>query len=202
MSASLFTCFGFLATTRVLFLCACVTTYGRGLAVVVVTETHSSSLLHTQHALSPVMATVTAPSPSSMPLNKSGKREPTDLLSNLYSSSSAGLAVSHQAAFRSSLVPLPPIPTAPQGPNSAEGDTREKDGRVERRNPFLMPPESELFTLRERQRREAREQRAEQRKLKVHEKSTYSSRLNAKNAALRKTVRLKIKMQTISPTVH
>ena len=57
-----------------------------------------------------------------------------------------------------------------------------------------MPPESELFTLRERQRREAREQRAEQRKLKVHEKSTYTSRLNAKNAALRKTVRLKIKM--------
>ena len=51
-----------------------------------------------------------------------------------------------------------------------------------------MPPESELFTLRERQRRQAKEQRAVQMKLKVHEKSTYTSRLNTKNAALRKKV--------------
>ena len=51
-----------------------------------------------------------------------------------------------------------------------------------------MPPESELFTLRERQRRQAKEQRAEQRRLKVHEKSTYTSRLNTKNASLRKKV--------------
>jgi hypothetical protein len=51
-----------------------------------------------------------------------------------------------------------------------------------------MPPESELFTLRERQRRQAKEQRTEQRKLKVHEKTTYSSRLNTKNASLRKKV--------------
>ena len=77
--------------------------------------------------------------------------------------------------------PLPPIPTT--GDPTAAGD-RE-------RNPFVMPPESELFTLRERQRREAREQRAEQRTMKVHEKSTYTSRLNAKNAALRKTVGFK-----------
>lgn len=60
----------------------------------------------------------------------------------------------------------------------------------EKGNPFVMPPESELFTLRERQRRQAKEERAEQRKLKVHEKSTYSSRLNAKNASLRKTVNM------------
>ena len=87
---------------------------------------------------------------------------------------------------RSSLakhVPLPPIPT-PSTTATATGEDSGGEGR----NPFLMPPESELFTLRERQRRQAKEQRAEQMKLKVHEKSTYTSRLNTKNAALRKKV--------------
>ena len=49
-----------------------------------------------------------------------------------------------------------------------------------------MPPENELFTLREAQRAQAKAERAGQRKLKVHEKSTYVSRLNSKNASLRK----------------
>lgn len=52
-----------------------------------------------------------------------------------------------------------------------------------------MPPESELFTLRERQRKQAKADRAQQRQLKVHEKSTYTSRLNSKTASLRKKVR-------------
>ena len=87
---------------------------------------------------------------------------------------------------RSSLTkhaPLPPIPATTTSITTQQPST---DG--DRRNPFLMPPESELFTLRERQRRQAKEQRAEQRKLKVHEKTTYSSRLNTKNASLRKKV--------------
>ena len=97
---------------------------------------------------------------------------------------SAGVAGGQSPrASLSKLEPLPPIPAASGG-----GASKAED---ELRNPFVMPPESELFTLRERQRREARELRAEQRKLKVHQKSTYSSRLNAKNAALRKTVCLK-----------
>ena len=81
--------------------------------------------------------------------------------------------------------PLPPIPVPSTSTTAAPLPSGEGG---ERRNPFLMPPESELFTLRERQRRQAKEQRAEQRKLKVHEKSTYSSRLNTKNASLRKKV--------------
>ncbi len=44
------------------------------------------------------------------------------------------------------------------------------------KNPFVMPPESELFTLRERERQRMRNERARERKLKVHEKSTYTSR--------------------------
>lgn len=49
-----------------------------------------------------------------------------------------------------------------------------------------MPPTNELFSLRERERLQVKKDRAEERKLKVHEKSTYASRLNAKTAALRK----------------
>jgi hypothetical protein len=55
-------------------------------------------------------------------------------------------------------------------------------------NPFVMPPTSELFTLRERERQKLKEERARERLLHVHEKTTYSSRLNAKTASLRKQV--------------
>ena len=44
------------------------------------------------------------------------------------------------------------------------------------KNPFVMPPESEIFTLRERERQRMKDERAGERKLKVHEKSTYASR--------------------------
>ena len=52
----------------------------------------------------------------------------------------------------------------------------------------MMPPTSELFTLRERERQKLKEERAKERLLHVHEKTTYSSRLNAKTALLRKQV--------------
>ena len=55
-------------------------------------------------------------------------------------------------------------------------------------NPFVMPPTSELFTLRERERQKLKEERARERLLHVHEKTTYASRLNAKTASLRKQV--------------
>ena len=51
-----------------------------------------------------------------------------------------------------------------------------------------MPPESELFSLREAERRRAKEERSRERKLEVHEKSTYSSRLNNNTASLRRQV--------------
>ena len=59
---------------------------------------------------------------------------------------------------------LPPISPSPPPPGGKGG------------NPFVMPPEGEIFTLRERERRRSKEQRASERRLKVHEKSTYSSR--------------------------
>lgn len=73
---------------------------------------------------------------------------------------------------------LPPITPSP----SKGVTTREEPTR----NPFVMPPASEIFTLRERERQKMKEGRARERQLKVHEKSTYASRLNAKTASLRK----------------
>ena len=55
-------------------------------------------------------------------------------------------------------------------------------------NPFVMPPPSEVFAVRERERLKQREERAKERTLKVHEKMTYSTRRNSKLAGLRKQV--------------
>lgn len=132
---------------------------------------------------------------SSLPVKKSGEGLRTSqqwVLWNVHYDfiSPAGLTASQPAETvrsQSSLTkhaPLPPI-NAPSASSAACGPVCSGE---DERNPFLMPPESELFTLRERQRRLAKELRAEQRKLKVHEKSTYSSRLNKKNASLRKKV--------------
>ena len=79
---------------------------------------------------------------------------------------------------------LPPISTSP--PATADGAIGDEDS--ERGNPFLMPPTNELFTLRERERQKLKEERAKERLLRVHEKTTYASRLNAKTASLRKQV--------------
>ena len=86
---------------------------------------------------------------------------------------------------------LPPISTSPpptaQGSAGADGYSGEK-GEGRQSNPFVMPPTSELFTLRERERQKLKEERARERQLRVHEKTTYASRLNAKTASLRKQV--------------
>ncbi|XP_041379328.1 LOW QUALITY PROTEIN: cilia- and flagella-associated protein 100-like [Gigantopelta aegis] len=68
--------------------------------------------------------------------------------------------------------------------SNPSSNSRESDSK----NPFIMPPDHELFTLREKERKKFKEERAKERMLKVHEKSTYSSRVNAKMSSLRKTV--------------
>ena len=90
---------------------------------------------------------------------------------------------------------LPPISTSPPhtagaaaGTSGGRSISRIAEDRGQDRNPFVMPPTSELFTLRERERQKLKEERARERQLHVHEKSTYASRLNAKTASLRKQV--------------
>ncbi|CAH3026085.1 unnamed protein product [Porites evermanni] len=54
------------------------------------------------------------------------------------------------------------------------------------RNPFTIPKDNDVFMLRDRERQKKKQERINQRKLKVHEKTTYASRVNTKTAAMRK----------------
>ncbi|KAK3737753.1 hypothetical protein QZH41_017217, partial [Actinostola sp. cb2023] len=53
-------------------------------------------------------------------------------------------------------------------------------------NPFTLPSDNDIFMLRDKERQRKKEERVQQRNLKVHEKTTYTSRVNAKTAAMRK----------------
>jgi len=55
-------------------------------------------------------------------------------------------------------------------------------------NPFSMPPDNDIFMLRDKERQLKKENRTNQQKLKVHEKTTYTSRINAKTADMRRVV--------------
>lgn len=55
-------------------------------------------------------------------------------------------------------------------------------------NPFVMPPHTEVFAVREKERIKQRQDRILERTFKVHEKMTYSTRRNTKLASLRKHV--------------
>ncbi|XP_076807264.1 cilia- and flagella-associated protein 100-like [Clavelina lepadiformis] len=53
-------------------------------------------------------------------------------------------------------------------------------------NPFKVPPDQDIFMLRDKERQRKKEERDRQRSLHVHEKTTYASRVNAKTASMRK----------------
>ncbi|KAJ7318888.1 hypothetical protein OS493_037220, partial [Desmophyllum pertusum] len=53
-------------------------------------------------------------------------------------------------------------------------------------NPFTIPHDNDVFMLRDKERQRKKQERVQQRSLKVHEKTTYTSRVNAKTAAMRK----------------
>ena len=99
--------------------------------------------------------------------------------------------VDSRLASRKHAIP-PPISTSPpHTATAADGRSMPsgtEDSGLLDHNPFVMPPTSELFTLRERERQKLKEERARERLLHVHEKTTYASRLNAKTASLRKQV--------------
>eukprot|EP00118_Oscarella_pearsei_P003800 m.15792 g.15792 ORF g.15792 m.15792 type:complete len:598 (+) comp26564_c0_seq1:38-1831(+) len=65
-------------------------------------------------------------------------------------------------------------------PNVASG------GPLRSGNPFKLPPENDIFTLRDQEKQRQKKERARQRQLKVHEKSTYSQKANARSGTIRK----------------
>jgi len=73
-------------------------------------------------------------------------------------------------------------------PNSAKsgssGHSIKTDDIMPKGNPFKMPPDSDIFLLRDKERQRKKQEREKQLKLKVHEKTTYSSRVNFRTAAM------------------
>ncbi|XP_038069732.1 cilia- and flagella-associated protein 100-like isoform X1 [Patiria miniata] len=53
-------------------------------------------------------------------------------------------------------------------------------------NPFTMPADNDIFMLRDKERQRKKAERIKQRGLKVHEKTTYTSRVNAMRSSMRK----------------
>ena len=52
------------------------------------------------------------------------------------------------------------------------------DSQGEEENPFTLPPDDEIFTLREQERKKRAEERERDKHLKVHQKTTSASRIH------------------------
>ncbi|XP_074644117.1 cilia- and flagella-associated protein 100-like isoform X2 [Tubulanus polymorphus] len=51
-------------------------------------------------------------------------------------------------------------------------------------NPFKMPPDNDIFMLRDKERQRKKQERIKQRHLKVHEKTTYAAKVNFRTASM------------------
>ncbi|KAL3853111.1 hypothetical protein ACJMK2_016688 [Sinanodonta woodiana] len=72
-------------------------------------------------------------------------------------------------------------------PNSVKSPTASmlsEDEIIPSGNPFKMPQDSDIFMLRDKERQKKKQERLKQRQLRVHEKTTYASRVNFKTAAM------------------
>ncbi|KAJ1110756.1 hypothetical protein NDU88_008102 [Pleurodeles waltl] len=88
-------------------------------------------------------------------------------------------------------------PSAPRSVvNSAKSGTGTKsavsvcteDSRRVEQNPFKIPPDSQFFLLRDKEREKKKDERELQKTLKVHEKMTYATKMNSQLAGLRKEI--------------
>ncbi|KAK3102468.1 hypothetical protein FSP39_011574 [Pinctada imbricata] len=70
-------------------------------------------------------------------------------------------------------------------PNSAKSvSTVMSDDISKQGNPFKMPRDSDIFVLRDKERQRKKQERLRQRQLRVHEKTTYASKLNFRTASM------------------
>ncbi|XP_046353274.1 cilia- and flagella-associated protein 100-like [Haliotis rufescens] len=74
--------------------------------------------------------------------------------------------------------------TFPNSAKSASSVGLAEDEFASQGNPFKMPPDSDIFMLRDKERQRKKVEREKQRKLHVHEKTTYASRVNFRTAAM------------------
>ncbi|XP_010012312.1 PREDICTED: coiled-coil domain-containing protein 37-like [Nestor notabilis] len=64
----------------------------------------------------------------------------------------------------------------------------EKDEEKTKKNPFAVPPDFDIFSIRDKERQKAREERERMKTMKIHEKTTYSTKVKAKQKELRQAL--------------
>ncbi|TRZ21893.1 hypothetical protein HGM15179_005182 [Zosterops borbonicus] len=70
----------------------------------------------------------------------------------------------------------------------ALSESREEDGENPKKNPFKVPPDADLLSMRDKEMKKAQAEREKRKTMKVHEKMTYSTKMKAKTG-LRKTLK-------------
>ncbi|XP_062492945.1 cilia- and flagella-associated protein 100 [Pezoporus occidentalis] len=63
-----------------------------------------------------------------------------------------------------------------------------KDEEKAKKNPSAVPPDFDIFSIREKERQEAQEERERMKTMKIHEKPTYSTKVKAKQKELRQAL--------------
>ncbi|XP_064375065.1 cilia- and flagella-associated protein 100 [Dromaius novaehollandiae] len=56
------------------------------------------------------------------------------------------------------------------------------------KNPFTIPPDIDIFSIRDKEREKAKKERERSKTMKIHEKMTYSTKINVKQKGLRKAL--------------
>lgn len=74
--------------------------------------------------------------------------------------------------------------TFPNSAKSSSNHSELSDDTMPAGNPFKMPPDSDIFLMRDKERQRKKQERLRQRDLKVHEKTTYASKVNFKTAQM------------------
>ncbi|XP_061864659.1 cilia- and flagella-associated protein 100 [Colius striatus] len=67
-------------------------------------------------------------------------------------------------------------------------ESSEEDGENTTENPFTVPPDTDVFSMGDKEKKMAKEERERMKTMKVHEKMTYSTKIKAKQKDLRKAL--------------
>ncbi|KAM6121450.1 LOW QUALITY PROTEIN: cilia- and flagella-associated protein 100 [Pterocles gutturalis] len=95
-----------------------------------------------------------------------------------------------------SKMPSPDTESTSRSPSSRPGteaqlglsENTEEDEANQMTNPFTIPPDIDIFSVRDKERQKAKEERERMKTMKIHEKMTYSAKIKAKPKDVRKAL--------------
>ncbi|KAM6413684.1 cilia- and flagella-associated protein 100 [Rhynochetos jubatus] len=67
-------------------------------------------------------------------------------------------------------------------------ESPEEDEENPMKNPFTIPPDVDIFSIRDKERQQAKAERERMKTMKIHEKTTYSTKIKAKQKGIRKAL--------------